>query len=164
MGSGLGKLWASKGHHILFSFSRDPKKLTDLAKSIPNAKSGSPADAVASSDILLFSVGYGMIKTPDLPIVGSQTITTIPVGVGLSFDPPLFPLKPRIAPRMEFQSVSGGGSSTSSFRVSGGVNFNLLLGLGVHAAVDWGQKTVSGATVTPLILSVGAHFNFHVPM
>jgi len=109
-------------------------------------------------------VGYGMIKTPNLPIIGSQTITTIPVGVGVSFDPPLFPFKPWIAPRMEFQSVSGGGSSTSSFRVSGGVNFNLLLGLGVHAAVDWGQKTVSGTTVTPLILSLGAHFNFHVPL
>lgn len=108
--------------------------------------------------------GYGMIKSPDLPLIGSQTITTIPVGVGVSLDPPLFPLKPWIAPRIEFQSVSGGGSSTSAFRISGGVNFNLLLGLGVHAAVDWGQKTVSGTTVSPLILSVGAHFNFHVPM
>jgi hypothetical protein len=36
--------------------------------------------------------------------------------------------------------------------------------LGVHAAVDWGHKTSGGTTVTPLILSVGAHFNFHVPM
>lgn len=106
--------------------------------------------------------GYGMIKSPNLPIIGSTTTTTIPVGVGISLDPPLFPLKPWIAPRIDF--VSGGGSSTSNFRVSGGVNFNLLLGLGVHAAVDWGQKTVSGTTVTPLIWSVGAHFNFHVPM
>ncbi len=106
--------------------------------------------------------GVGVIKAPSACLAQCYSQTTIPVGVGISFDPPLFPLKPWIAPRIDF--VSGGGSSTSNFRVSGGVNFNLLLGLGVHAAVDWGQKTVSGTTVTPLIWSLGAHFNFHVPM
>ncbi|MFI5296385.1 MAG: NADPH-dependent F420 reductase [Thermodesulfovibrionales bacterium] len=62
MGSGLGKLWASKGHNVFFSFSRDPKKLEGLAKSNPHSRYGTPADAVASSDVILFSVGYGMIK------------------------------------------------------------------------------------------------------
>ena len=104
--------------------------------------------------------GYGSIKNP----VSSATISTIPVGVGISFDPPLFPLKPWIAPRMEF--VSGGGVSASSFRVSAGVNFNLLLGFGVHAAVDWGKvpSKIDPATPTTLVWGVGAHFNFHVPM
>ncbi len=62
MGSGLGTLWASKGHNVFFSFSRDPGKLEGLAKSNPHSMSGSPADAVVSSDVILFSVGYGMIK------------------------------------------------------------------------------------------------------
>lgn len=62
MGSGLGKLWASKGHNVFFSFSRDPGKLEGLAKFNPHCRSGTPADAVASSDVILFSVGYGMIK------------------------------------------------------------------------------------------------------
>ena len=62
MGSGLGKLWALKGHNVFYSFSRDPKKLEGLAKSGPHSRSGTPADAVASSDVILFSVGYGMIK------------------------------------------------------------------------------------------------------
>jgi hypothetical protein len=101
--------------------------------------------------------GYGMIKSPSLPLVPSTTMTTIPVGVGISIDPPLFPLKPWIAPRMDF--ISGGGSSTSKFRISGGVNFNLLLGLGVHAAVDYTPSNPSS-----MILGVGAHFDFHVPM
>jgi predicted dinucleotide-binding enzyme len=61
MGSGLGKLWAAKGHSILFSFSRDQKKLDTLAKSIPNAKAASPVEAVSSGDIILLSVGYGTI-------------------------------------------------------------------------------------------------------
>ncbi len=62
IGSGLGGLWAAKGHHVLFSFSRDPIKLDHLAKSNPHARAGTPADAVASSDIILLSVGYGMIR------------------------------------------------------------------------------------------------------
>ena len=102
--------------------------------------------------------GYGSIKNPH----SSTTVSTIPVGVGISFDPPLFPIKPWVAPRLDFNS--GGGSSKTNFRVSAGVNFNLLLGLGVHAAVDWGQTKVGTTTLSPLIIGVGAHFSIHVPM
>ena len=107
--------------------------------------------------------GFGSVKYP-LALGGGSTRTTIPVGIGLSLDPPLFPLKPWIAPRVEF--VSGGGVSASSFRISAGVNLNLLLGLGVHAAVDWGKvpSKVDPKTPTTLIWGVGAHFYFHVPV
>jgi hypothetical protein len=111
--------------------------------------------------------GYGMIKAPAVSLVPSYSITSIPVGVGISLDPPLFPFKPWIAPRIQFTNFGSGApstlSNTSNFAVSGGVNFNLLLGLGVHAAVDWQQQKIAGVTKTPLIWSVGAHFNFHVP-
>ncbi len=105
--------------------------------------------------------GVGQVKS-DIALLGSPTVTTIPVGVGVSIDPPLFPLKPWIAPRVDFTSVSGGGGSSSTFHVSGGVNFNLLLGLGLHAAVDWGK--IKGTNQSALVFGVGAHFNFHVPM
>lgn len=62
MGSGLGRLWAAKGHNIFFSFSRDMNKLARLAESTPNSKAVSPAEAVESADVVLISVGYGMIK------------------------------------------------------------------------------------------------------
>lgn len=101
--------------------------------------------------------GYGSYKNALPAPFPQNTISTIPVGVGISFNPPLFPLKPWIAPRMDF--ISGGGSSTSQFMVSGGVNFNLLLGLGVHAAVDY-----KPSSPTSMIVGVGAHFNFHVPL
>jgi hypothetical protein len=111
--------------------------------------------------------GYGRVKLP-IPLAGTRTTSTIPVGVGLSLDPPLFPLKPWIAPRMEFTHVSAGGTSTdaSAFRVSAGVDFNVLLGFGVHAAVDWGKvpSKLDPSTPTTFIWSVGAHFNFHVPV
>ncbi len=110
-------------------------------------------------------VGYGMTEDPGRVGHPGYSVTSIPVGVGISLDPPLFPLKPWIAPRYQITNYgSGGPSNTSNFAVSGGVNFNLLLGLGVHAAVDWQQQKIGGTTYTPLIWSVGAHFNFHVPM
>ena len=96
------------------------------------------------------------------------TSSTIPVGIGLSVNPPMFPLKPWIAPRIEFMHLSGGGASVnaSAFRVSAGVNFNLLLGLGVHAGVDWGKlpSKIDPGTPNTFIWGVGAHFNFHVPV
>jgi len=30
MGVGLGRLWAEHGHHVMFIYSRDPKKLQNL--------------------------------------------------------------------------------------------------------------------------------------
>jgi hypothetical protein len=107
--------------------------------------------------------GYGTIRA------GGVRTSTIPLGLGVSFDPPLFPLKPWIAPRWEFTRGPGATGSTvnaSSFRVSAGANFNLLLGLGVHAAVDWGQVPAKLRASKPsaLIFGVGAHFSFHVPL
>ena len=106
--------------------------------------------------------GYGWAK------VSGANNWVIPVGIGISLDPPLFPLHPWIAPRVEFtRSLCGLTMCTASaFRVSAGVNFNLLLGLGLHAGVDWGKlpSKVDSATPSTFIWGVGAHFNFHVPM
>jgi hypothetical protein len=55
MGSGLGSIWAEKGHNVFFSFSRSREKLEGLAASVPNARSGTPAEAVEASEIILFS-------------------------------------------------------------------------------------------------------------
>ena len=47
MGSTLGRLFAAAGHHIAFSYSRDPAKLERLARLAgPRARAVSPADTV----------------------------------------------------------------------------------------------------------------------
>jgi predicted dinucleotide-binding enzyme len=61
MGSGLGTVWAQKGHHVFFSFSRDPKKLEALAKLSPHCRAGTPAEAAAASEMILLSVGWPMV-------------------------------------------------------------------------------------------------------
>ncbi len=62
MGSGLGKLWARKGHRVFFSFSRDPRKRAALAESNPGCRAGTPAEAVAASEVLLLSTGWAAVE------------------------------------------------------------------------------------------------------
>ncbi len=61
MGSGLGGIWAEKGHVVLYSFSHSREKLKNLAASHKNALTGTPAQAVAHGDIILLSVGWKSI-------------------------------------------------------------------------------------------------------
>lgn len=61
MGSALGKLWAKKGHSVLFSYSRNQDRLNDLAASAPNAKAGTPVDA-AKAEVVLLSVRWASVE------------------------------------------------------------------------------------------------------
>lgn len=71
MGSGLGKIWAENGHKLMFSYSRDAAKLDKIARSIgSNASVGTPAEAVAFSDVVVLAVPYGAIE-PALQAAGS---------------------------------------------------------------------------------------------
>lgn len=57
MGGSLGKIWASKGHRVLFSFSQDPAKLEELAQTAgANGRVGTPRQAVEESEVVLISV------------------------------------------------------------------------------------------------------------
>lgn len=57
MGSALGHLFTSVGHHVAYSFSRDPKKLERLARSGgPRARAALPADAVHDADVVVLAV------------------------------------------------------------------------------------------------------------
>ena len=58
IGSGLGKIWAQKGHKVIFSFSRNQEKLKTLAVTDQNSSAGSPAEAVQHSEVLLLSVRW----------------------------------------------------------------------------------------------------------
>ena len=61
MGSGLGRIWAKKGHEVTFSYSRNQEKLAGLSASVRNARAGSPAEAAQAEVILL------AVRWPDLP-------------------------------------------------------------------------------------------------
>ncbi len=85
------------------------------------------------------------------PLAPSVTQTLLLPGAYVKISPPLFPLKP--FGMVYYQTGNNGISKEARFTV--GTNFNLLLGLGLHAAYDTGK---SGSA-----WGVGAHFNFRVP-
>ncbi len=62
MGSGLGKIWARRGHQVIFSFSRDMNKLNELARSVPNSRAASPAEAVEQSEVVLLAVRWANVE------------------------------------------------------------------------------------------------------
>jgi NADPH-dependent F420 reductase len=62
MGSGLGKLWAAKGHTVLFG-SRDPQKARNLANAIGhNAGSSTYIEAAQFGEVVLLAVPWRGVK------------------------------------------------------------------------------------------------------
>ena len=58
LGSTVGKAWVRAGHEVMFS-SRHPETLASMANSLgPRASTGTPAQAAAFGEVLLFAVPY----------------------------------------------------------------------------------------------------------
>jgi predicted dinucleotide-binding enzyme len=59
MGAKLGAIWARAGHEVAFSYSRDPRKLEQLANDAgTRARAATPRDAVADADAVLVAVNW----------------------------------------------------------------------------------------------------------
>jgi hypothetical protein len=78
------------------------------------------------------------------------TARSIPIGATVRLSPPLFPLKP-----FGVVYYQASDDIKREVRFSVGADFNLLLGLGVHAAYDWGNEY--------WMWGVGAHLKFSLP-
>jgi predicted dinucleotide-binding enzyme len=62
LGTALGKIWAEKGHVIMFG-SRDPQKAKKLAESIgSNASGGTYQEAAKFSDVVILAVPWSGAK------------------------------------------------------------------------------------------------------
>jgi hypothetical protein len=110
--------------------------------------------------------GVGYAK-PDglLPDGGVENITELrfPVGVGfaLTIPNPVLAIKPWLAPRLDIvrSSFEGEAETDSEFGLSGGLELNMLGGLGLHATYD----AIFADGGTPGVFGVGAHYTFRVP-
>ena len=64
IGGNLARLFAQAGHHVLLSFARSTDKLDALAAEIgPNARVGTPAEAVQFGDVVVLSVHFSAMDT-----------------------------------------------------------------------------------------------------
>jgi len=96
--------------------------------------------------------GLGQVKFDSAG--STRTRTAMPVGAVVRANVPLLPLKP-----FAVGYYMLGTNVKNEFRATIGADFNLLLGLGFHAAYDIGTASGSGKT-----WGVGAHFNFRLPI
>jgi hypothetical protein len=89
----------------------------------------------------------------------SSTNNVMPGG-WVKVSPPLFPLRPwgQVYELISNNPVATGSTTKNETRIVVGADFNLLLGLGVHAGYDFGTGSNSSK-----FWGVGAHMTFRVP-
>jgi hypothetical protein len=111
--------------------------------------------------LVTLQAGVGYAK-PDEGVLPDEEVSQwhFPIGAGftLTIPNPALAIKPWLAPRLDIVTTSpdGGESTTNTeFGLSGGVELNLLSGLGFHAAYD-----AVFADGTPGVFGIGAHYNF----
>lgn len=62
VGRSLGELWTKAGHHVMFSFSRHPERLEQMAQQIgKKAWSGTSAAAANFSEVVLFAPNFWLV-------------------------------------------------------------------------------------------------------
>jgi hypothetical protein len=112
--------------------------------------------------------GIGYAKPDDqlLPDDGIADVSELrfPVGAGfaLTIPNPALAIRPWLAPRLDIVRRSPEGldaETETEFGLSGGLELNLLNGLGLHASYD--AIFVDGGN--PGVFGVGAHYTFSVP-
>lgn len=122
---------------------------------------GGPLVPLAVS--LQAGVGYAKPESGVLPD-DDVTEWRFPVGLGfaLTIPNPALAIQPWLAPRVDIvhRSPDTGDSATDTeFGLSGGIELNLLSGVGVHASYD----AIFADGGTPGVFGIGAHYNFRVP-
>jgi len=117
---------------------------------------------VPLSITLQSGIGYSKPEAGFLPDEDIDELR-FPVGVGfaLTIPNPALAIKPWIAPRVDIVRRDGSSLSAteSNFGLGAGLEFNLLSGLGIHAAYD--RVFLDGSD--PDVFGVGAHYTFRLP-
>jgi hypothetical protein len=87
-----------------------------------------------------------------------------PIGVGfaLVIPNPVLSIHPWLAPRVDitYQKAGDASNTDTNFGLSGGLEFNLLNGFGIHAAYD---RVFAKDVADPATFGIGAHYAFRVP-
>ncbi|HEY8256617.1 MAG TPA: outer membrane beta-barrel protein [Gemmatimonadales bacterium] len=147
----------------------------------PDGPGGSKTSVGATGNLRLFggplvplSVtlqgGIGYHKPDDSFLPGGANIKEwrfpIGLGFGLTIPNPALAIRPWLAPRLDIvrtstsdiPGVPDASNTDSRFALSGGVELNLLNGLGLHAAYD----RTFGEGTDPSTFGVGVHYTFRV--
>ena len=97
--------------------------------------------------------GFGTIS------VAGNSQNSYPVGAAIAVKPPTAGVGIEIwaAPRVDIKNAAA--TTATNFGISGGVNLDLPIGLGIHVALDY----VAVSDAAPLLLGLGAQYKFVIP-
>jgi hypothetical protein len=167
--AGKGTAWGVSGRAgfgpfgataMLSTFNPDGPGDTDLTVGATLNYKVFGGPLIPLSVTLQGGIGYSKPDTGLLP--GDETELRFPVGLGfaLMIPNPALAIQPWLAPRVDIIRVSSGelSDTETNFGLSGGVEFNLLSGFGMHAAYD--RVFVSGGD--PGVFGLGAHYAFRI--
>ncbi|MCZ6918074.1 MAG: hypothetical protein O7I93_14955 [Gemmatimonadetes bacterium] len=120
---------------------------------------------------LSVQAGIGILDISDL----DTKLITFPIGIGLGINvpTPVFSFDPWIAGRYTLHRNEIGTMprfDQNAWGVSGGVDLNFLMGLGLHVSVDWesiSEETTAapftGLASKPFVFGIGLHYVFTIP-
>jgi hypothetical protein len=107
-------------------------------------------------------VGYASFEVGSTGNDATQLRFPVGVGFALTIPNPILAIKPWLAPRLDIVRLSGDNFESrtdTEFGLSGGLEFNLLSGIGLHATYD--ALFVDGGTRG--VFGLGAHYTFRAP-
>jgi hypothetical protein len=157
--AGFGPLGATA---ILSTFNPDGPGESDLSVGATLNYKVFGGPLIPLSVTLQGGIGY---SKPDSGFLPGDDVNEFrfPVGLGfaLTIPNPALAIRPWLAPRVDIIRSSGGGTSDTetNFGLGGGLELNLLNGLGAHAAYD--RVFMDGGD--PSVFGIGAHYAFRIP-
>jgi hypothetical protein len=93
---------------------------------------------------------------------GPASIVHVPIGLGIAvkFPSPGLAIKPWLAPRVDITRLSGTTDKTEThFGLSGGIDFNLIFGLGASLSYD---RVWASNGFKPSVFGIGANWTLHL--
>jgi hypothetical protein len=106
IGGGLARQLAGAGHELKLSFSRDPGKLSELARELgAGASVGTPAEAVDFGEVIVISVPWGVL--PQALEQAGSLAGKIVIDTTNQFGPPPLPPKGETAAHFNAARMPG---------------------------------------------------------
>ncbi len=156
IGGGLARQLAGAGHQVLLSFSRDQAALSRFAAEVgARASTGSPADAVAFGDVVVFSVPWSALPLAleqAGPLTGKIVIDTTN-----QFGAPPLPREGQSAASFNAARMPGARYTKSFNTLTAGFQAEAAGRSGDERAVQWlcGDDPAAKQVVASLIDDAG---------
>ena len=154
IGGGIARQLAAAGHEVKLSFSRDAKKLEELAREL-GGSSGPPAEAVQFAEVIVFSVPWS--ELPNALEQAGSLAGKIVIDTTNQFGNPPLPPEGDTAAHFNAARMSGATYTKSFNTLTAGVQAQAAGREGERRVVQWlcGDDDSAKRLVSGLIEDAG---------